>query len=195
MVEQIDRAVGRVIKALREEALYEETAVLLLSDHGELLGDHGLWFKGPFLYEGLINVPLLLVDHCRRKAVSERLVSLVDIVPSVCDLLRTDTPPWVDGSSVYEEKEKRRGCLVEYRNGYREQGRDFTVCAFVTDTDKLIRYDDGSCEFTDFAADPEERENMAGRITYQERVKAREAELLSTLMRASGNRFEQISPN
>lgn len=195
MTELMDRAVGRIITALKEEGLYEETAVFFFSDHGELLGDHGLWFKGPFLYEGLINVPLICVDHAHRGITSERLVSLVDIAPAVCEMLGIDPMPWADGQSFLPGKERRESCLVEYRNGYRSLGRDFSLCAHVTESDKLIRYEDGFCEYTDFETDPEEKKNLAHNPDRREIVEKRERELLSALLCAGTNRWEQICPN
>lgn len=195
MTELMDRAVGRIVTALKEEGLYEETAIFFLSDHGELLGDHGLWFKGPFLYEGLIRVPLLCVDHVHCGKTSGRLVSLVDIAPAVCDLLGISPMPWADGRNFLPGSPRRESCLVEYRNGYRSRGRDFTVYAHVTEKDKLIRWDDGFCEFTDFNEDPDERTNLAGNADFLETSGKREAELLSALMKNVTNRFEQICPN
>lgn len=193
MTELLDAAVGRILNALKEEGLYEETLILFLSDHGELLGDHGLWFKGPFFYEGLINVPLLWVDHKRCGEVSGQLVSLVDIVPAICTQLGISTPFWADGIDFLQEK--RESCLVEYRNGYRREGQDFSACVLVTERDKLIRYEDGFCEFTDFRTDPEERRNMAEDPACRRLVEKREKKLLSVLMKAASNRFVQVSPN
>ncbi|HEU5317223.1 MAG TPA: sulfatase-like hydrolase/transferase, partial [Chloroflexota bacterium] len=59
MVSLIDDAVGRILAALERLGLARDTVVVFGTDHGELLGDHGLWLKGPFLYEGLIRVPYL----------------------------------------------------------------------------------------------------------------------------------------
>lgn len=193
MVEWMDRTVGRVLDALRSEGLYEETAVLFCSDHGELLGDHGMWFKGPFFYEGLINVPLLCVDHVHRGK-EDKLVSLVDIAPAVCGLLGIEAPPWIDGRSFLEEGQ-RESCLVEYRNGYRERGQDFSACVLVTQKDKLVFYEDGSCEFTDLERDPGERVSRAGDEAYRERIGERERQLLRELLSSSTNRYAQISPN
>lgn len=81
----IDREVGRVLFKLDESGLADNTLVLFTSDHGELLGDHGLWMKGCFPYDEVLRVPLvarwpaglpsgLLVDAP---------MSLVDIVPTM----------------------------------------------------------------------------------------------------------------
>lgn len=84
---------------------------------------------------------------------------------------------------------------MEYRNGYRRQGRDFAACALVTKKDKLVRYDDGTCEFTDLEADPGERRDRASDPACQERIRQRERELLTELLRTQGNCCEQICPN
>lgn len=59
-VRMIDDAVGRVLDALERQGLAEETFVVFTSDHGELLGDHGLLRKGPPPYRQLLQVPLLM---------------------------------------------------------------------------------------------------------------------------------------
>ena len=56
----IDHNVGRLLQALDEAGLSEDTIVLYISDHGDWLGDHGLILKGPMHYEGLLRVPLIL---------------------------------------------------------------------------------------------------------------------------------------
>ena len=85
LVHLIDRSLAPVLTALRERHLEENTLVIFTSDHGELLGDHGLWRKGPYHYESLLRVPLIMRWPGRLPAgtTSSDLVSLVDIVPTV----------------------------------------------------------------------------------------------------------------
>ena len=59
MVRLIDQQMGRILSCLEEAGLADNTLVIFTSDHGELLGDHGIWLKGPFHYEPLIRVPLI----------------------------------------------------------------------------------------------------------------------------------------
>ncbi len=86
MVSLVDEQLQRVWQALEERGLYEDTMIIVTSDHGELLGDHGLWMKGPFHYDQLIRVPLLVkpAKHEKREPIDPKstTVSLVDIVPS-----------------------------------------------------------------------------------------------------------------
>ena len=56
----IDHNVGRLLIALEEAGLAENTLVIYISDHGDWLGDHGLILKGPMPYEGLLRVPMIL---------------------------------------------------------------------------------------------------------------------------------------
>ena len=60
MVSLIDHNIGRIVEKLKGKGLYENTVIVFTSDHGELLGDHGLLLKGPFHYDCLIRVPLIL---------------------------------------------------------------------------------------------------------------------------------------
>lgn len=60
LVRLIDQQMGRILHALEAAGLAENTIVVFTTDHGELLGDHGLWMKGPFHYEQLVRVPTLL---------------------------------------------------------------------------------------------------------------------------------------
>lgn len=60
MVSMIDAGVGRILEQLAAQGLTDETLVIFTSDHGELLGDHGLIRKGPSPYRALLNVPLVI---------------------------------------------------------------------------------------------------------------------------------------
>lgn len=190
MIELIDENIGKIINAIQEQKLDEDTIILFLSDHGELLGDHELWLKGPFLYEGLINIPLILVNHKEKNKVEHRLVSSIDIMPTICELLDIPIPHYVDGQSFLRQEERSK-CLVEYRNGYGKE--DFTVYALIEKDYKLIRWDDGSCELSNFKLDAGERENRS-RAESEIALKMNQ-DMLSMLMQTSSNRFEQICGN
>ena len=85
MVRLIDREMGRILACLDATGLAENTFVIFTTDHGELLGDHGLWMKGPFHYEPLIRVPLLMrwpKGFAGARALSS-LISHVDVVPTL----------------------------------------------------------------------------------------------------------------
>ncbi|HVK84068.1 MAG TPA: sulfatase-like hydrolase/transferase [Kofleriaceae bacterium] len=101
--ELIDEAVGRVLALLRERGVDEHTDIIFTSDHGELQGDHGLVFKGPYHVDGLLRVPLLW-----RPAPSAGLppgevrapVGNVMLAPTFCAIAGLDVPAWMDGTPL-----------------------------------------------------------------------------------------------
>lgn len=184
MIESIDRNVGLILAELERQGLMNDTIIILASDHGELLGDHGLWLKGPFLYEGLINTPLFMYIPGISPRVSNGLISAVDMAPTILELLGFEVPAYVDGISqvphIQDEKCRvREVCMVEYRNGY---DSDIHVNAVVGEKSKFIMYETGEQEYTDLAKDPEEKENAANLDIYDKAVaKAAKTLLLERL--------------
>ncbi len=82
----IDHNVGRLMIALEEAGLAENTIVIYISDHGDWLGDHGLILKGPMHYEGLLRVPMIVKGPGVPKSkVIDEPVSTIDLGPSFCD--------------------------------------------------------------------------------------------------------------
>ena len=103
MCELIDTQVGRMIETLKRTDQLENTIIIFTSDHGEMLGDHGMYFKGPFFYEPVIHVPLIisspgLIPPGRR---SKALVELVDLAPTLLDACGMDRYPGMQGRSLW----------------------------------------------------------------------------------------------
>lgn len=97
---QTDDCVGKVLDALKELGLEDDTIVLYTSDHGGMLGVHGLWQKSVF-YEPSVGVPLLFRVPGATPANSrcETPVSLVQILPTLTELCGIPTPSGIDGTS------------------------------------------------------------------------------------------------
>ncbi len=102
MIALIDDQVGRMLRVLEETGQREHTLVIYMSDHGEMLGDHGLWRKGCRFYEGLVRVPLILSwpGQFLENAVSDALVELVDLVPTLWDIAGLAVPTTMPGRSL-----------------------------------------------------------------------------------------------
>ena len=97
-----DEIVGRLLQTLKERGLYDEALIVLLSDHGEGLGDHGEEEHGVFLYDEAIRVPLVVkLPHEERagKRVHDP-VQHVDLVPTILDILGVSIPPGLPGRSL-----------------------------------------------------------------------------------------------
>lgn len=93
-----DYCIGRVITKLKEMDLYDSTLIIVTSDHGEMLKEHGEPTHGYFIYQSAIKVPLLFKIPGWNKAVRiKQLAGLIDIVPTVCSLLDIVPPSVVQG--------------------------------------------------------------------------------------------------
>jgi arylsulfatase A-like enzyme len=95
----MDYEVGRLFEFLRERGLWERTLIVVTGDHGELLGDRGLWGHERFLWEPLVRVPLVVKPAGPRRAgARERAaVSLVDVMPMVLADSGVGLPPGIQG--------------------------------------------------------------------------------------------------
>ena len=123
MIELVDDNVGRMLDALERSGQRENTLVIFMSDHGEMLGDHGLLLKGCRFYEGLVRVPLILswpgqfLAGFRREA----LVELRDIAPTLLELAGLPAPDRMQGRSL-------AGLLSEANAP--DAHRDFVRCEY-----------------------------------------------------------------
>ncbi|MFA9397599.1 MAG: sulfatase [Clostridiaceae bacterium] len=197
MVDLIDENIGKITKYLEEENLIEDTIIIFTSDHGELLGDHGLWYKGPFFYDGLVNVPLIVsCPGFISPYESNALISSVDIFPTICDLIDVQIPNYVVGVSHKEHLfnhsiENRDKCLIEYRNGY--GSNDCSSKVLVTKDYKYVRYQNGESELTDIKKDPEEKINVAHDSKYAEITNKMNECLLDEILSTENKYPEQLS--
>ena len=161
----------------------KNTIVIFTADHGELMGDHGLWKKGPFFYDGEINVPLLIKVPGRPHRSVESLVSSIDIYTTIVELLGLEPPENFDGISQIAAlggEVCRRECLVEYRTGYGKH--DVQANGYIDSKYKFVQYSDGECELTDRIRDKEEMVNLAGRAEFQKIVCEYREKLLYLLL-------------
>lgn len=87
MCDLIDDQVGRVLKTLEDTGQKENTSVIFMSDHGEMLGDHGIYIKGPFMYDPAIRVPLVISwsGHIAPGIRSRALVEIGDLAPTLLE--------------------------------------------------------------------------------------------------------------
>lgn len=133
MIEQIDHQLGRIINILKETGQYENTIIIFTSDHGELLGDHGLIYKGCRFYEGLTHVPLIIswpgkgLNNVR----SDALVELIDLAPTILEAVGLEIPYYMQGQSLLSiikgEKEAsyhKNDVICEYNDAI--EGEDHT---------------------------------------------------------------------
>ena len=99
----IDDQVGRILQALEETGQADDTLVVFMSDHGEMLGDHGIYFKGPHFYDCQMRVPLIMrwpnggIVENRQV---DGFVELVDLMPTFLEAAGLVIPSAVQGRSL-----------------------------------------------------------------------------------------------
>lgn len=100
LISMVDNAYGRILRALEESGQANNTIVVFTSDHGDMMGDHGLMQKGHF-YEGATHIPLMIHVpwFSRRQVMMDQQFNLVDLMPTMVDLLGAPVPTGIDGKS------------------------------------------------------------------------------------------------
>jgi len=164
-VQYVDRQIGRLLERLEEEDRLSDTVVVVTSDHGEGLGDHGLLGHIHQLYDTLIRVPLIMAAPgiSRENLTQAASVRHVDLRPTVLSLLGVDDPvpgvgvdlgPYLRGDRPPPEVEHL--CMT-----YRPLARA-DLHGLIVDSGKLIRNEGtGELEVYDLELDPGELDNLA----------------------------------
>ena len=159
-----DYCVGLVIEKLKSLGLYDSTLILITSDHGEMLGDHGELTHGYFIYQTAIRVPLTMKIPGRKKSATvTQPVGLIDIVPTICSLLDIQAPQRVQGEDLTGLLQQPQGVLLDRGlyceslnpTKYRAQG----LLGLVNDRWKYIQT--ARAELYDLLNDPAESRNLA----------------------------------
>ena len=177
MVDLIDTQVGRMMDALEQTGQLENTIVIFMSDHGEMLGDHGIYWKGPYFYEPAIRVPLIITQPGVIEAGQRRnaLVELVDLAPTLLETADLDIHPGMQGQSLWpiltgkQNKDSHRDDVYcEYYNAmpwHRDPLPQFTM---VRDNryKLVVAHGLNTGELYDLEADPNETNNLWGDFTH-----------------------------
>ena len=101
MEKMIDDAVGEILDVLERKGLSKNTIVIYTTDHGDLGGEHKFFFKGPFLYRGLINIPFIMkIPNGLKNKVCPSLASSIDIPETILELAGLPIPEFMQGKSM-----------------------------------------------------------------------------------------------
>ncbi|OKL49563.1 arylsulfatase [Boudabousia liubingyangii] len=153
----IDAQISRLRQALFEFGVLDDTLLVFTSDHGEMLGQYGLWRKG-YPYEGSAKVPLIL--HAKDLAARQenRIVEMRDIMPTILEWAGVECPPEVEGRSFLQPGEPE-----EWREALHGEHQLFGQSI------QWIRWgqwkyiwmsESGTEQLFDLAQDPEETHNL-----------------------------------
>ncbi len=104
LITQIDFQINRLLEALSDHCLLQDTAVIFVSDHGDMMGDHHMWRK-TVGYEGSAKVPMIVALPPSRTdqthgGLRSQVAELRDVMPTILDIAGVEIPGTVDGSSL-----------------------------------------------------------------------------------------------
>ena len=168
MIELIDAQVGRMLEALEETGQLENTIVIFMSDHGEMLGDHGIYLKGPHCYDEAIRVPLVISFPARfqQGLQADALVELLDLPPTLLEAAGVEVPQRMQGRSLLplatgeaDPSRHRDAVYSEYYNAWTHKHSYGTV--WRSKHEKIVVYhgiEQG--EMYDLDEDPDEFNNL-----------------------------------
>ncbi len=182
LVTLIDRAVGRILKALDDAGRAEDTLVVFTSDHGDMTGDHALG-KKDVLYEQSSHIPLLVRAPWlgREQRLVDGRVSLIDLAPTIIDVGGGEVPAAMQGVTrkdvlegkatlddndvIVEVDTEEEYVFIPWRSIVSKEGWKMNLCA------------DDRCELYDLNTDPDELHNLYDDPAQRERVRDLHARL------------------
>jgi choline-sulfatase len=177
-VSYVDDQVGVLLAALADARFAENTIVLLIADHGDMLGERGLWYKMSF-FEAACRIPLIV--HAPRRFAPRRVAtsaSLVDIAPTLCELAGveiTDAAA-LDGRSLAAQLAGAAG-RDEVIGEYLAEGAIAPLVMIKRGRHKFVHSPVDPDQLYDLADDPDEVRNLAATLSHAQRVRTFLAEV------------------
>jgi len=166
VITAVDAEIGRILNVLHETGQYDNTIIVFLSDHGDMLGSHGLATKGVgTAYEEVHNVPLIVRGPGIKRGIEDcrTMTSLVDLAPTILDLCGADPLPRAQGRSLRPVLDGTAD-PADWEDAYAEFfGQRFVYTQRVTwhGDWKYVFSPGGVDELYNLASDPHERHNLA----------------------------------
>ncbi|WP_019028914.1 sulfatase [Colwellia piezophila] len=174
-----DAQMGKVIQALKDEGLYDNTIIIVWGDHGYHLTDHGLWRKNTPFHISLRSPLMIKTPNSKGGTVISELVQNIDIYPTLLDLAGIDIPKGIKlhGKSLVPllHKNTKHGEEVEWENIAHTSAKGSH--GVVTDKYRFTVMADGSRELYDLEQDPGEWNNLANESKYKKLIQGLESKM------------------
>ncbi|QND52317.1 choline-sulfatase [Phyllobacterium sp. 628] len=161
-ISYVDDKIGEILDVLRATRMLDNTIIVFTSDHGDMLGERGLWFKMNF-FEGSARVPLMIAGQGIAPQLITQPVSTLDINPTLAALAGIDiaaVKPWTDGEDLTGAIKggKRQGpVLMEYA----AEGSNAPLVCIRDGRYKFVHCEIDPPQLFDLESDPHERVNLA----------------------------------
>ncbi|NTS30244.1 choline-sulfatase [Phyllobacterium sp. BT25] len=163
-ISYIDDKVGEILDVLQTTRMLDDTIIVFTSDHGDMLGERGLWFKMNF-FEGSARVPLMIAGKGIDAQLVEAPVSTLDITPTLAALGGVDIAevlPWTDGEDLGPlmrgDVARKSPVLLEYA----AEGSNAPLVALRDGKYKFVHCEIDPPQLFDLESDPHELNNLAG---------------------------------
>ncbi len=178
-VSRVDRSIARIDSYLRKSNLLDKTHILLVSDHGESLGEHGESGHGFFLYDSTLHIPLIVrpaAGFSVAQKSPKQVVSLVDVMPTILQMAGLPVPAGLRGRSLVQAMQgKESGSVGIYAETYVPQLQFGWSALRSFRSGRYILIDAPRPELYDLEADPAEKVNLYERnrslaAQYRERL-------------------------
>lgn len=168
-ITHIDHQIGRLIQALVEQRVMDNTIIIFTSDHGEMLGDHN-YIQKARPYQGSIHIPMFISGPeellGRKHCIDESLVELRDVMPTFIEIAGGKVPEVLDGESMLKEID-RKYIHGEHLYDFGQKSHQFIV----TKTDKYVWFSQtGEEQYFNLIKDKDEAHNAINDLEYKDRI-------------------------
>jgi len=185
-VSYMDVQVGKVLMALKEEGLEDNTIIIFTSDHGFHLGEHSFWMKVS-LHEESVRVPMIIKVPGKKPAVCNSFVELLDLYPTIAELAGLETSKHLQGKSLAKTIENPNHEVRKMAFSVSQGGNTFLLR---TEKWAYIQYDEDAksgIELFDMENDPKQFTNLADKATHAKTVSFFQKELRKKLIKVRTN--------
>lgn len=175
-IAMVDDMVGELLQTAKDLGLYDDLHIVLLGDQGSMIGEHNLFDKGPYAYDELMRIPLLYRNPDTAPKVITRQVSMIDLAPTLGELMhlpndgdvdgRSLVPLMINGDKAEAGQEDTALYMYEWYNG-----AWFGLRALRTPDLKFVWYPgDNRDELYDLKKDPGELTNLIKNADYKQKL-------------------------
>ena len=184
----MDEQIGKIIQKLKDKGMYDNSLILFVSDHGDMLGDHHHWRK-TYAYEGSSKVPMVIklpadsFGNPETGIILDKPVEIRDILPTFLEAAKGEIPEAIDGKSMLGlvkglNTDWRAYIDLEHAAAYQD---DNYWCALTDGKEKYIWFFHGKEQFFNLVDDPKEVKDLSKSMVHKERLEKWRKRMVSHL--------------
>ncbi|TKB43673.1 sulfatase family protein [Thalassotalea mangrovi] len=198
-IAMVDRIVGELLQTAKDEGVYEDLHIVLWGDQGSMIGEHTLYDKGPYAYDELMRMPLLIKNPSLQPRIVNRQVSVVDVTATLADVMQLASDGDEDGHTLIplmkqgDKAEEGQPDIALYAYEW-YNGSWFGIRAIRTPEYKFVwNPGDNRDEFYDLSKDPGEITNQIKNNKYRKQIAMLVRQLMTELKRVDDPSLEKLT--